>query len=506
MKRLAALLALLLLLSGCACSYEEQEASPEQEAAVTLKYYLIGNQDNRVRTQVQQVVSDYVQPLIGARVEFVLVSWGDWDAKALTALQAGEHVDIFFTADWKSYARSVLQGAFTPLNDDAGDHGNLLEEYGQDILSGLNPAFIEGTKINGLNYAVPTNKELCVPQGYLINAAAAQEVGLDAQSIRTAWDLEPYLAQYKELYPSRYGYLTDKRWSDEPWADSFTAGLNYNLLSMKLAPEADGTYDETIYSIWETEENRAFAQLMYRYAQAGYIDPDASLAQYDVLSAFNAGHFLSYTAPLKGDGIKAQEMANASGNPDLRLIEVYTQPKVVTTTHTGGSMLAIPTTSLHPVEAMKFINLMHADTHLLDLMVYGVPETMWTFAEDGRVELIDSSWYSAHGGAWTMGNTALQHVTTQEDPDKNSRLQAYSQDAQHHASLGFRYLCPPELESQMAALNNVAESYYNALLTGGLNPDTALPEFISRLKAAGIDALRQDVQRQYDQWKAERAS
>ena len=105
MKRLAALLALLLLLSGCACSYEEQEASPEQEAAVTLKYYLIGNQDNRVRTQVQQVVSDYVQPLIGARVEFVLVSWGDWDAKALTALQAGEHVDIFFTADWKSYAR-----------------------------------------------------------------------------------------------------------------------------------------------------------------------------------------------------------------------------------------------------------------------------------------------------------------------------------------------------------------------------------------------------------------
>ena len=101
-----------------------------------------------------------------------------------------------------------------------------------------------------------------------------------------------------------------------------------------------------------------------------------------------------------------------------------------------------------------------------------------------------------------MGNTALQHVTTQEDPDKNQLLQVYSQDAQHHASLGFRYLCPPELEPQMAALNNVADSYCNALLTGALDPDTALPEFISRLKAAGIDVLREDVQRQYDEWKA----
>ena len=84
MKKLAIMLALLLLLTGCACSYEEQEPAPEQAAATTLRYYLIGNQDNRVRTQVQQAVSDHVEPMIGARVEFVLVSWGDWDAKALS--------------------------------------------------------------------------------------------------------------------------------------------------------------------------------------------------------------------------------------------------------------------------------------------------------------------------------------------------------------------------------------------------------------------------------------
>lgn len=500
-------IALLLLLTGCACQTQQEQgaaapsAQPDAQDAVVLKYYEIGNQDHRVREQVQQAVSAYTEPRIGARVEFVLVSWGDWDSKALTALQAGEQADVFFTADWKGYVRSVTQGLFTPLNDPAGENGDLLVLYGQDIVQGLNPAFLSGTQINGINYAVPTNKELCVPQGYLVNVQAAEEVGMDPEKIRNAWDLEPFLARYKELHPTQYGYLTDKRWSDEPWVESFTAGMNYNLLSMRLAQNADGSYDETVVSVWETEENRSFAELMYRYAQAGYIHPDAALAQYDALTQFNAGEFLVYTAPLKGNGIKAQEMINASGNSNLELAEVVTQPKVVTTTHTGGSMLAIPSGSQNPVLAMKLINLMHADTHLLDLMVYGVEGEMWRLNEENRIELLDSSWYSAHGGAWTMGNTVLQHVTVQEDPEKNRMLQQYSQDAASHPSLGFRYICPVTLESQMAAVNNVAEVYNNALLTGALDSQTALPEYNRRLREAGLDQIREDVQRQYDEWK-----
>mgnify|MGYP000340936878 CR=1 FL=1 len=48
------------------------------------------------------------------------------------------------------------------------------------------------------------------------------------------------------------------------------------------------------------------------------------------------------------------------------------QGKVMITTHAGGSMLAIPQTSENPVKAMQYINLMHTDTELLDMMLYGV--------------------------------------------------------------------------------------------------------------------------------------
>ena len=165
-------------------------------------------------------------------------------------------------------------------------------------------------------------------------------------------------------------------------------------------------------------------------------------------------------------------------------------------------MLAIPVSSENPVKAMKYINLMHCDTELLDMMLFGVPEEMWTFAEDGRVEMIDTQWYSAHGGAWTLGDTALQHVTVQEDPEKNQKLQDYSADAKMHPSLGFRYVCPAELESQWAAVNNVQDAMNRSLLTGAVDPAVELPKYIENLKAAGLDDIKADVQAQYDAWKA----
>ena len=136
----------------------EESAEPSEEPTgevVTLKYYEIGNNDVNTREAVQDAINAYVEPLINANVEFQIIGWGDWDNKALTALQSGEEIDIFFTADWKSYVRSITQKLFTPLNDDNGEHGNLLEKYGQGILDSINPAFITGTQFEGVNYAVP---------------------------------------------------------------------------------------------------------------------------------------------------------------------------------------------------------------------------------------------------------------------------------------------------------------------------------------------------------------
>ena len=59
-----------------------------------------------------------------------------------------------------------------------------------------------------------------------------------------------------------------------------------------------------------------------------------------------------------------------------------------------------------------------------------------------------------------------------------------------------------ELEAQLAAVVNVQDSMNRSLLTGAVDPSTALPQYISDLKAAGLDEIKADVEKQYNEWKA----
>lgn len=498
---------MLVALAACAPAAAPAGGEPSSSgssADIVLDYYWIGNGDTDQRSMVEDAVNEYVGPLLGVNVVFHIVGWGDWDTKAVTALQAGEKMDIFFTADWRNYMQLATQGLFYPLNDPAGEHGNLLEQYGSDILAGLNPAFVTGTQIDGVNYAVPTNKELTVPEGFIYNVALADEIGFteeDAASLQSYRDLEPWLEKAKEARPDEYPFLTTGRAGFSPWVPGFANGVDSALLSMKIAPVAGEEFDETIYSVMETEWAQEYTGIMREWYEKGWIHPDAGLTTFNTVEIRNAGRFFMEPQPLKGSNIKAQELVNASGNPDLFLGEIYGQPKVNITTHSGGSMLAIPIVSDHPVEAMKFINLMHSDSKLLNMMLFGVEGEHWEFADDGRVEILDSAWYGAHGGAWTLGNTLLQAVSTNEDPNKNRMLIDYSNDSLDHPSLGFRFRTEP-VAAELTAISAVADGTIQALLTGYVDPEVELPNFIDALKAAGFDTVKAEVEKQFAEWQA----
>lgn len=473
---------------------------------VVLDYYIVGAGDTDQRSLVEAAINEYIEPLIGANVAFHVIGWGDWASKSVTGIQAGEKMDIFFTADWYYYMQLTTEGLFTPLNDDNGPDGNLLEKYGQGILSSLNPAFITGTQIDGINYAVPTNKELTVPEGFLYNVALAEEIGFteaDAAKIKSYRDMEPWLEKAKAARPDEYPYLTDGRDGFSPWPQDLASGVNGQLVNMKIAPDASGVWDETILSIMEQDVTKERLTIMHEWYAKGWIHPDAGLTTFDTSQYLNAGQFFIEPMPLKGNNIKAQEMMNASGNTDLKLKEIYGQPKVNITTHAGGSMLAIPAMSEYPVQAMKYINLLHSDPKVINMQLFGVEGVHWEKEADGRVNLINSAWYGAHAGAWTVGNTMLQLVTNKEDPNKNRMLIEYSNDAIDHVALGFRFRTDP-IAAELTAVNAVSDGMMRALQTGYVDPAAELPKFIADLKAAGFDKVKAEVEKQYAEWKAKK--
>ena len=434
------------------------------------------------------------------QVSIHLVFWDPaWTEDAIGALMEDRKIDLIFTADWEGYVQEIEADKLMELEDQ-------LENNGRGILETLSPDFLEGVRVNGHIYGIPTNKELCVPSGIIVNKTAALEIGWDPDlnPVETTAELEPYLQAYKEKYPDRYPYLMEKdRWADEPWGHEWI-GLEEDVLSMKFAKDENGNYDETVYSIYETDEQEEHIRLMYRWAGLGYISPDAATQDYNAV--FGTGEFLVFTQPLKGNNFKSIEMYAANKNPavpDFECTEIVMQDKYKVTCQAGGSMFAIPRTGRADY-AMQYLNLMHTDPVLVNLMLFGEEGVNYTKVNETQVEKIDDEhwWYGLHGGAWTVGNTKLQYVLTTEDPEKNAKLQDYAQDAPMTASYGFRF--DKKKAETLEAVETVVRKFARPLMVGAVDPDDpelGLEAFRAALHEAGIDALKAEVERQYEEWK-----
>ena len=493
MRKAVALLLVLLMISGLVSTASAKD--------YTLDIYWIGNQDNpEVRTGVEEAINEYLDSLkMKTKVSFHIVNWDDWTEEALKPLLEEEKIDLIFTADWRDYVQEITAGVLMPLDDQ-------LESNGKGILETLPATFLEGIKYKGIIYGIPTNKELCVPTGFIVNKTAAKLIGWDPDKdpVKTTEELEPYLARFREKFPGRYPYLMENgRWSDEPWVPDWI-GIEGNAVAMKMAKNEDGEFDETIYNIYETEEQEEHIRLMYRWAQVGYIAPDAVTYNYNKI--FGTGDFLVFTQPLKGNNIKTGEMLAANRDkdlPDFDCTEIIMQPKYVVTTHAGGSMFAIPKTGKAKT-AMKYLNLMHTDATLVNLMLYGKEGVNYEKIDDVTVRINpEANWLAVHGGAWTVGNTKLQMVTEGEDPQKNELLQSFADDAVATASLGFRFI-KDDVMKEAEAVSKVVKEMGNPLMCGAVDPDDpekGLNAFREALRDAGIGTIMEEAQRQYETWK-----
>ena len=166
-------------------------------------------------------------------------------------------------------------------------------------------------------------------------------------------------------------------------------------------------------------------------------------------------------------------------------------------------MFAIPKTGKAKV-AMKYLNLMHSDPTLVNLMLYGKEGVNYEKIDDETIRINpDANWLALHGGAWTVGNTKLQMVTEGEDPKKNELLQSFADDAEATASLGFRFIKDGVMD-EVNAVSAVVKELGNPLRAGAVDPDDpekGLEAFRKALKDAGIDKIIEEAQAQYATWK-----
>lgn len=469
------------------------DPAPEQTAAADLKEYkltfLYPGTPQKDESVIEGEINKYLKDKINATIDLQPIDWTAWEDKVNLLIASREPVDIFFTAQWSKYAVNVGKNAFVDLKP-------LLEQYGQDITKTLDPVFLDGSKINGINYGVPTNKELAAQGGIVYRKDIADELNIDMTNVKTIQDLDAVFATVKEKRPELTPlYLLKGETFDSHYFGNFDA-LGDTSVPGVILKDSD---DTTVKASYDQPRYVDTLKITRDFFTKGYINSDAATTTTMNTDALKAGNVFAITQSLKPG--KAKELETSTGLIG-KLAQIEMNEKTVSTGETSGSMLAISTTSKDPARAMMFINLLHSDKYLNNLLNFGIEGTHYT-REGEIITPTDKQGDYAPGAAWMFGNQFLNYVFNNEDPDKWEQFRKFNEGPKVSPGLGFVF-DSESVKAEVSAIVNIDRQYQTALETGSVDVDKVLPEYKDKLVKAGVEKIIAEKQKQLNDYLAKK--
>ncbi|MGG6309492.1 ABC transporter substrate-binding protein [Paenibacillus macerans] len=484
---LATLMALVLVLSACGGSKNNaaegnngSAAAGGSEEPVNLIWYTIGTPQKDV-DRVMEEVSKYTKEKINATITMKMIDWGDYTQKMQVNVASGEPMDIIFTsAGGFDYVQNARKGAFAELD-------GLLEQYGKDLKNTIDPAFLEGSKVDGHNYGIPANKELPQQEVWRFNKNLVDKYKFDISGIRTLDSIEPLLKTIKESEPGVTPFAMDKNYV--PYVP-----YDYIIQNLPMAVKLDTT-DYKVVNILETPEMKEALNLMRKYYQAGYVAPEAATtgSTSDLMTSGQWFMDRAQTQPL------ADNLWSASyGYP---VVSTPASDAIVTNTSVQGSIMAISANSEHPEKAMEFLNLLNTDPVLRNMVDSGIEGVHYKKLDDTHLEnLAESKNYDMP--SYSLGNNMLLFLNPNDPDNKWDEFKKFNAEGVDSPILSFNF-DSTKVATEMAAVQNVKEQFWSSLMTGTVDPASYLPKAIEKFKEAGLDKVIAEAQAQLDAWRAE---
>lgn len=469
-------------LAGCGGGTEKTDAGGADKP-YEIQWYFIGNQGQTDMQSVETAINEYIKPKINATVKMNSYAWGTYENKVTMMLSSGEPLDLVFTAAGTlDYSMNAAKGAFLELDE-------LLDKYGKETKEILTDSFLEGARINGKLYALPANKDKAHNFGFVYRTDLAEKYNFDMESVKSFEDLKPMLEVIKANEPE----VTPLGMSG---GRNPAVALDFDTVTYPcgMFPDAE---DDKIINVVETEEYLNACKLAEQYFKAGYVRQDCAVSTNYGAIQKEGGFFISLEQCKPG---KADELASASNGQSFGQIDIT--PSRTAITDATGSMMAIPRNCKNPDRVMQFLNLLYTDPVLNNLVVNGIENKHYIKKGENRIERINESGYSQAGYQWMFGNVMLNYLLPDEADDKYERLTEYNETAEPSRMLGFAFDSEP-VRNELAAITNVEKEFRVQVETGSVNVEEYIKNYREKLKSAGIDKVIAEMQKQYDEWRAE---
>lgn len=463
------------ILTGCSSANGEDKGK-ESGDSTKLVWYMIGTPQPD-QNKVMEKVNEYTKEKIGVEIDLRMVDWGDYGQKMQVITSGGEPFDICFASD---YAINAQKGAYLEI-------GDLLDSHGKELKEAIDPLFLEGAAINGSLYGVPANKEVGQQMVWAYNAKMAEEAGVDMTNVKSLEDLEKVLEVIKEKNP-------DLKMPMAAGAN-FVPNLPFDLLLGENLPfgiSLDGD-TEKVVNIYETKEVKNTLDTLRRFYQKGFIHPQA------------ANDTDPHDMSVENWFVRKEQYAPGgaemwSGNAGYEIKYSAMHDPITINNSVTGSVMAISATSKNPEKSMEFLNLLNTDEYLRNLIDRGIEDVHYTTNENGTItKKAEAKGYQMP--SWALGNV---FITKSYDTDPENRIDQYKEfndKAVASPTLGF-YVNTADISTEIATLSNIVQEFKAPLFTGSVDTDKYLSQLNEKLKAAGLEKVLNEIQKQYDEWKA----
>jgi putative aldouronate transport system substrate-binding protein len=471
--------------SGSTTSAGETPAASESKGApveIVLGYPVLGEVPADIDA-VEEEINKITLEKINAKVKLSRISIGQWFQQKNLILAGTEQMDLFVTS-FEEYAGFVAKNQFLELDE-------LLEKHGQDIQSVLGDK-LEAARINGNVYALPVNSFTDTGTALLMRKDLLEKHGIDIASIKGTNDLDAVFQTMKEQ-ENLYGVAPPN--GPMPMT-SVIDWLNVDTLADSLGVLPHDSADMKVVNLFEMPEYVEALKKMRSWYEAGYLPKDAANAKTAPQDLLKSGEVLSI---YEGNTVFLEDQISATSGREL--VKVVMQRPVLTTQNVLGLIWAMPRNNVkNPEKAMELLNLMYTDKDIINLINYGIEGKHYTKQSDNVISLLPDSGYRMNQ-SFMFGNRLLTYVLEGEDPALRDADLEFGKNVERSRALGF-LPTTDAVTNEIVAVKSVLDQYRKALETGSVDPVKVHPEFVAKLKAAGIDTIIAEKQKQLDAWLA----
>jgi putative aldouronate transport system substrate-binding protein len=498
MKRLWTIAIVLAVLATAVFAAGDQEPQPvgqEEEEEVELYIKLPSNPPEDLDSVVT-ALEELTKEDLNATLRVEHYTWSDWKNKYKLDLVSGEPIDVLYSAAWAGFFEYQADGAFKDISQMLPDNApRAWENIDRD-------RWLILTKENGEIYGVPPHWQQVDSVGFVYREDIRKVA--EVPRIDSVDDLTTYLEAVKrvsDMKPMGNGKL-----SSAPWMP-MVPGHNYLLDSSILynvenptAPLTTTADHRDAIIEWATVNRDWYDRGFYTHdvlANAG----SARIAETDfrngtVGMAFtNTGGFRSIKTEVEAEhpdwevGFVPAPQLGAGG---------YSYYKGVT-----QDLTVFPLAGKNTERGLRFLDHALFDRDYYYLINYGVAGKHYDRVDESTISLNVNTGFGPQGMAfWSIRNNDLdpEYAGAASNVDQVVRA-ALAEKSFHDHRRDFYIDDTSPVKTILASISVVWDEHFTPL-NHGIYPKDEIPgrvdAFISALKEAGVEELRDFIQPHWD--------